>query len=203
MSREFPDTSLLREATQLAQGSLPSPILAHSRRTFLLGRAYAREKRISLDEEDLLLAALFHDLGLSDAYADRRKAFTEIGADLLEQFLSERGDAARGRCLAEAIDLHMQLFPRWSRGPVVGLLQVGAWMDASRRKLRTVGQARVAEIEAAYPRADFDPEFRRRLLGSLGSLRACTHLLFPRARPSAPASSWQLPAADRNPERIR
>jgi hypothetical protein len=179
---QFPDTALIREATRFAEASLSSSVLQHSRRAFLLGRAYADVRAVSFDEEDLLLAALFHDLGLSDAFSDPGRAFTEIGADLVDSFLTRHGDPARGQLLAEAIDLHMQLFPRWSKGPVVGLLQVGAWMDASGRRARDVGRSRIAEIEAAHPRAAFESEFRARLLGSLGSFRACARLVFPRSR---------------------
>jgi hypothetical protein len=189
----FPDTSLLKEAMGLAERSLPAPILYHSQRVFLLGRAYAQARGLAFDEEDLLLAALFHDLGLTDSFADPRKAFTEIGADLLDEFMTRHGDPARGQLLAEAIDMHMQLLPRWSKGPVVGLLQVGAWMDVSGLRARRVGRAHIERIEAAYPRSGFEPEFQARLRRSFGSVRACARLIWPKAR-------RRLPIARRSPD---
>jgi len=178
----LPDTQLVKEATRFAQGALTLPLLYHSQRVFLLGRAYAEARSVSFEEEDLLLAALFHDLGLSDALANPKKAFTEIGGDLILDLLTQHGDPARGRLLAEAIDFHMQLLPRWSKGPVVGLLQVGAWMDASGRRSRSVGVDRIAAVKEQYPRGEFEPEFRRRLRKSFGSFRACVRLVLPRAR---------------------
>jgi len=177
---ELPDTALVQEATKLVSAALPPTLLRHSQRTFLLGQAYARTQSIGFDAEDLLLAALFHDLGLTDSHADRRKAFTEIGSRVLEDFMTRHGDAERGRLLARAIDFHMQVLPRWSKGPVVGLLQVGAWMDASRLRSGRVGRARIAEVEAAFPRNGFEPEFNARLRRSLGSFRACARLVFPK-----------------------
>ncbi|HKP64171.1 MAG TPA: HD domain-containing protein [Polyangiales bacterium] len=182
MTHELPDTRLIQEAARLAQTNLPPPIYLHSQRTFLLGREYARAAKIAFEEEDLLLAALFHDLGLSDAFADSRRAFPEIGGTLAREFMTERGQAVRGRVLAEAIDLHMQLFPRWSKGPITGLLQVGAWMDAAKRRANTLDGRRIAEIEAAYPRNGFKPEFQSRFRRALGSWRACARLVFPTAR---------------------
>jgi hypothetical protein len=76
----------------------------------------------------------------------------------------------------------MQLLPRWSKGPVVGLLQVGAWMDASKFRSGSVEPGLIARIETEFPRSAFDTEFRARLIASFGSLRACARLVFPAAR---------------------
>ena len=177
--RPLPDTPLVTEAMRIVQNDLTTEVLRHSQRAFLLGRAYAKSKRIAFDEEDLLLAALFHDLGLSDAHADPTRAFTEIGAEQVQGFMAARADRTRGARLADAISFHMQLLPRWSKGPVAGLLQVGAWMDASGLRKRTVSRETLAEVQAAFPRVGFDAEFRRRFKRSLGSPRACLRLLCP------------------------
>jgi hypothetical protein len=79
-------------------------------------------------------------------------------------------------------DLAMRFFPRFRRGAVVGLLQVGAWMDVMGLRRGRVGRQLIGEIEAALPRDGFGGEFRRRLLWSLGSFRACARVLFPRPR---------------------
>ena len=55
-------------------------------------------------------------------------------------------------------------------------------MDVSGRSAQSVGRARIDDIEAAYPRAAFEPEFRARLRGSFGSFRACARLVFPKPR---------------------
>ncbi len=178
--RPLPDGVLAREATFLVERVLSPDVFRHSLRAFLLAREYAGKRDIAHDEEGLFLASLFHDLGLSDAHRDGRRAFTEIGADALVAFLEERGEGARGSPLAEAIELHMQLFPRWSRGPEVGLLQVGAWMDVVGLRGSAVGKIARRGIEDLYPRGRFTTAFHARLLRSLGSPRACLRLLFPR-----------------------
>jgi hypothetical protein len=176
---QFPDTPLVMEAMRSVENVLSQALLRHSQRAFLLGRAYAQQKRIAFDEEALLLAALFHDVGLSDSWADRTRAFTEIGAEQIRRFMTDHAQVARGAHLADAISFHMQLMPRWSKGPVAGLLQVGAWMDASGLRKHSIGREKRLDIETAFPRAGFDAEFLVRFRTALGSPRACLRLLFP------------------------
>ena len=86
--------------------------------------------------------------------------------------------AARIGPLVDAIDLHMQLLPRWSRGNVAGLLQVGAWMDVTMLRRWSIREEARA-IARVHPRAGLDLEFPRRLLGTLTSFGACAGLLLP------------------------
>jgi hypothetical protein len=176
----LPDSPLVARARAIATGVLADAVVRHSTRTFLLARAYAGVEAISFDDEGLLVAALLHDLGLSEAMRNPAGPFPEVGAAALRRLFGElAADPRRADLLAEAIELHMRLFPRWSRGAEVGLLQVGAWMDVmGRRKARVPAQVREA-IARDYPRGGFDGAFRRALIKSLGSLRACSVLVLP------------------------
>ena len=175
----LPDTPLIKEATTILKAAAPAEVLNHSMRTFLLGKAYGESLRKPFDEEGLLLAAIFHDLGLCEKHRDTSVPFPAVGSRALKDYLLERG-VARERIspLCDAIDFHIQLFPRWSKGEEVGLLQVGAWMDVmGLRKARVREHAR--EIEAAWPRLAFDKKFNGLLLGTLKSVPACLGLVFP------------------------
>ena len=175
----LPDTALVAEARSIIEAAAPPSLVAHSLRACLLGGAYGRARAMDFDEEGLLLAALFHDLGLCDGHVDGGRAFTFVSSDALRGFLAARGaPAARITPLCEAIELHMLLLPRFSAGAVVGLLQVGAWMDVTGLRRRAVPDAARA-IAAAHPRGDLAPVFRRRLLRSLGSASACLGLIAP------------------------
>src|SRR5262249_61599145 len=97
----------------------------------------------------------------------------------LARFLEER-EVPRERIgpLTDAILFHMQLVPRWSKGNVAGLLQIGAWMDVTGlRRGRIAESAR--DIEARFPRGAFAKVFRRKLLATMTSPSACLGLLFP------------------------
>jgi hypothetical protein len=192
-NHDLPQTPLTREALTRVSAAVDPVILQHSKRSYLLAKAYARNKQIGFDDEGLCLASLFHDLGLSPSLRERGVAFPRTSSGLLAEFLAERGVVEeRILPLVDAIDFHMQLLPRWSKGNVAGLMQVGAWMDATGLRRRAV-KAEAALIADEIPRADFDRVFRGRLWESLTSWGACVGLLFPktnRRQQSAPAKSW-------------
>lgn len=175
----LPDTPLIREARSILERAAPGPLLDHSIRSFLFGRAYGREQGIDCDEEDLLLAALFHDLGLCADHRDPRVPFQIVGSRALRAFLAEHGVApARIEPLVDAIDFHLQMLPRWGKGPAAGLLQVGAWMDITGLRRRGI-RDRARVIESAYPRGGLRTRFYGLLFGSFGSVGACLGTLFP------------------------
>jgi hypothetical protein len=174
----LPDTKLVTEALGAARHALAAPMLSHSVRAYLLATAYAKSTSRDHDDEGLCLAALFHDVGMSPSHRGAG-AFTLASSSALTSFLEAR-DVPRERIapLVDAIDFHMQLFPRWSKGNVVGLLQVGAWMDVMGfRRARVRDDAK--RIEELLPRDGFTSAFHRGLLSTLRSPSACLGLLFP------------------------
>jgi HD domain-containing protein len=177
----LPQTPLVRDAYALARAALDADLVHHSLRVFALGRAWAHKDRIDFDEEGLCLAALFHDLGMSPGRRPRGMPFTRAGSSALRSFLEERG-APRDRIepLVVAIDFHMQLLPRWSKGPVAGLLQVAAWMDVTGLRRSRLG-AEAKTIEEALPVGNLRRDFNRRFLGTIDSFRGCLDLFFPRS----------------------
>jgi hypothetical protein len=97
----------------------------------------------------------------------------------LREFLLKKGATAeRVRSLPDAVDFHMQLTPRWSKGNVAGLLQVAAWMDITRLRRWTI-KDEVLAVEKLYPRLKIERKFVRMLLGSVGSVVSCLGLLVP------------------------
>lgn len=175
----LPDTPLVREAQALIERAEPRSLIDHNLRSFLFGRAYGRKHGIDFDEEGLLLAALFHDLGLSADHRDPKLPFTIVGSRALRAFLTERGvEPERIEPLVDAIDFHLQMRPRWDSGGTAGLLQIGTWMDITGLRRRGVrSDARI--IEGAYPRDDIRTRFYGLLFGTFGSVGACVGTLFP------------------------
>jgi hypothetical protein len=174
-----PDTTLAREGRAIVSAVLSPAVLNHSLRAFLLGGAYARRFGIDFDDEGLYLAALFHDMGLFPGHRGPGQAFQLASSRELKTFLEAQNvPAARIRPLVDAIDFHMQLLPRWSRGNVAGLMQVGAWMDVTMLR-RPAVRREARAIAQAYPREGIDLEFPRALLGTFTSFAACGGLLRP------------------------
>ena len=59
-----PDTVLTRAARDRIEGWLPAPLLNHSYRAYLFGRALGQLEGLAVDTELLFAAALLHDTGL-------------------------------------------------------------------------------------------------------------------------------------------
>jgi hypothetical protein len=142
-------------------------LINHSVRTFLLGRAYAAKKRMVLeDEEALMLASLFHDLGICPAASKRWSLFVKQSSAHARNVLAAGNvDPARASAISEAIELHILLFPAWSHGQVAGLLHVGAWMDLFCRKRWSLRKEARAILKA-YPREGLAVAFPRYLVSS-------------------------------------
>ncbi len=175
----LPDTSLVQEARGILERAASPTLVHHSLRTFLLGRAYGRARGLDYDEEGLLLAALFHDLGFCPEHRNGKLPFQVVGSRALRKFLADQGaDPQRISPLVDAIDFHMQMWPRWSKGNEAGLLQVGAWMDVTglrRWSLRHEARA----IEHAHPRHGIGFRFYGFLFASFGSVGSCVGTMFP------------------------
>ena len=176
--RSPPDTALARDAERLVRSVEPAPLFEHTLRTFHLARAFADKRALPLDEEDLYIAALFHDVGLYAPHKSGARAFMFDSSRALREFLGGRADAERADAMARAIELHMLPFPRASAGPVAQALQVGAWMDAvGWRRWELAPVAR--EIERDHPRAGFFGEFAVGVARTCTSVRGCLGLLVP------------------------
>src|SRR5258708_4460768 len=119
-----------------------SPVyFAHSLRTYGCATAFAKKRKLSFDEEGLYVASLFHDTGLFLPWRDSSRAFQLVSAQHLRHFLEEHQiDPDRTNRLVQSIEYHVVPAPRWKLGEEVGLLHVGAWMDAIGWRRWTIGQ---------------------------------------------------------------
>lgn len=177
---KLPDTLLSKEAYAIINVVAVPEIVNHSIRIYLLSKAYAQKKNINFEDEGLYLASLFHDLGLCPTYKDSSQPFQLNSSRALQAFLNERQvSPERISPLVEAVDFHMQLFPKWSKGNIAGLLQIGAWMDIAKLRSWTI-KDQVHAIETEYPRFQIERKFPKLLLNSIGSAHSCLGLLFPR-----------------------
>lgn len=179
--KKLPDTPLVKEASQLLRVVLSENIWNHSMRTYHLADAFATQKNISYAQEELALVSLFHDLGLYHPYTLKGKAFQIGSSSALKDFLLETQQvpATKINAMMEAIDFHFQLRPRWDKGTLAGLLQVGAHMDVLGTKRRAVPSEQRKLILATYPKRRFFLEFNRCLLKTFSSPKAVLGILAP------------------------
>ncbi|MDP4510963.1 HD domain-containing protein [Nonomuraea turcica] len=160
MIPSIPSSLTAQAAANLAAEAAPAYLLNHSYRTYLFGRCIVAEPEV--DEEVAFVAAMIHDLGLTDAYQGESD-FARSGADLACRFLDSRGwDLDRIHLVEEAILRHTNLVAE--EVPVYRLIQAGAAVDVAGLGYEELVPDDLAGILKAYPRLDFVSSMRTRFL---------------------------------------
>ncbi|MEV4198976.1 HD domain-containing protein [Micromonospora globbae] len=159
----IPDTPLVAATTDLVRGATDDLLFHHSRRVFLFGALQGERRGLAPDPELLYVGAMFHDLGLTGAYASSDLRFEVDGAKAAERFLLDHGrSAAEARRVWLAIALHTTPGVPEHLDPEIALVTAGVETDVLGIGLRDLDPARVAEVTAAHPR----PDFKRRILAA-------------------------------------
>lgn len=152
----IPDSKMAQDATALVRDVADELIFDHSRRTFLFGSLRGMEEGLSYDSELLYVAAMFHDLGLTDTYRRTDQRFEIDAADVARDFLNEYGvdgDAADTVWAAIAlhttpeIPLHMQ--------SEVALVTRGVELDVLGIGYHALTPEQREAVVEAHPRPDF------------------------------------------------
>ncbi|GAA2355126.1 HD domain-containing protein [Nonomuraea africana] len=160
MIPSIPHSPTAQAAADLAAEAAPAYLLNHSYRTYLFGRCVVAKPEV--DEEAAFVAAMIHDLGLTDTYAGESE-FARIGADLACRFLEARGwDLDRIHLVEEAILRHTNLVAE--EVPVWRLVQAGAAVDVAGLGHEELEPDHLAGILKTYPRLDFASSMRSRFL---------------------------------------
>src|ERR1700742_2727549 len=103
----IPDSKIAREAAELVRQHETEMLFNHSVRVYVFGAIKGIRDKLKFDSELLYVAALFHDLGLADAYHTETKRFEVDGADAAHTFLRRYGiPEPKADLVWEAIALH-------------------------------------------------------------------------------------------------
>ncbi|MEV4804387.1 HD domain-containing protein [Nonomuraea sp. NPDC049421] len=156
-----PDTELVREATSLVRAVTDETLFDHSRRVFLWGMLKAASRGLEVDPELAYVGGLFHDLGLTSAYATRDRRFELDGAEAARTFLLDHGrNESQARDVWLAIALHTTPEVPLRLAPEVAVVTLGVETDVLGLDLDEISDEQRAEVLAAHPR----PDFKKRIL---------------------------------------
>ena len=157
---KIPDSKIAREATELVRQHETKMLFNHSVRVFMFGAIRGIDQNLKFDAELLYIAALFHDLGLIDAYHTDAKRFEVDGADAAREFLRSRGiPQPKADLVWEAIALHTTPgIPRYMR-PEIALTNAGVLVDVVGIGYDDYSPEQRAQVIAEFPRGDFKNEF--------------------------------------------
>ncbi|MBB3456289.1 hypothetical protein FHT86_004597 [Rhizobium sp. BK313] len=151
---KIPDSKLAGEVTQFIRDTESDLLFFHSTRVFFWGALMGKQKNLKFDIELLYVAAMFHDIGLTEGYRDSELRFEVDGANAARNFL-------RAHAIPEldvekvwtAIALHTTPGIPEHMHPEIFLVQAGAGMDVAGRGYDSFSDHQRQAIVSAYPRA--------------------------------------------------
>ena len=157
---KIPDSKIAREAAELVRQHETEMLFNHSVRVFVFGAMKGIRQNLQFDSELLYVAALFHDMGLVDAYHTETKRFEVDGADAAREFLRGHGiPEPKAELVWEAIALHTTPgIPQYMR-PEIALTNAGVVMDVVGIGYDEYTPEQRDKVIAAFPRGDFKNEF--------------------------------------------
>jgi HD superfamily phosphodiesterase len=156
-----PDTKLAAEVTELIRDTTSELVYHHSRRVFWFASLQGRNRGLSFDPELLYLGAMFHDVGLSEAYRDSGRRFEVDSADEARRFLQQRQVPEDSiRRVWTAIALHTTPGIPEFMEPEVALVTAGVEYDVLGIGYDAISPQDREAIVALHPR----PDFKRRIL---------------------------------------
>jgi hypothetical protein len=159
----IPDTALVRETTEFIRDAEDDLLFNHSRRVFLFGALRGRRLGLQPDLELLYVAAMFHDVGLTERYRMSELRFEVDGANAARDFLLQRGvDAGDARTVWLSIALHTTPGVPQFLEPEIALVNAGVETDVVGIGREELSSEALAAVTTAHPR----PDFKRRILAA-------------------------------------
>jgi hypothetical protein len=166
----IPDSSIAREAEEECREASPDRLVNHCYRTYAWATMLGHGDGVKPDPELLYVAALLHDLALTDGHREAQPmpCFAARGGLIAIGWAGERG-WPRERCeaLGDAISLHLNARVDPAHGPEAQLLQAGAALDVIGLRSWRLTPETIAAVHARHPRLD--------MLATLAEFEAESH----------------------------
>jgi HD superfamily phosphodiesterase len=179
---KVPDSHMVKIALEELESKASISIYNHSWRTYFWGAALANLQKQQFDHESLLIASLFHDIGLTKQHVHSKgcTCFTYESAKQFEQKAQENNfDEQKSSVIKDAICLHMNGYIDHTDPAEIILLQQGASCDVISDNLYQIPLSFQKEILEKYPRKQFNQEFIELMDAERKSVpNSRTHLLY-------------------------
>jgi len=157
---KVPDTALVRDAIDLSRGLLEPFLFNHVMRSWLFGILLSEAAEVAPDAELLAVAAILHDLGLTERYTAENR-FEVDGANAAREFMKDRGiSAEQTQVVWDAIALHTTPTLALHKEPEVVMTHSGIAVDVLGAGLDRIPQEKQRAILTAFPRLAFKDEFK-------------------------------------------
>ncbi|TXI11570.1 MAG: HD domain-containing protein [Rhizobium sp.] len=151
----IPDSAIARAAAEFIRDTESELLYRHSVRVYLWGAMTGKRQQLPFDPELLYIAAMFHDLGLTDRYRGSQLRFEVDGANAARDFMRSHGlDERDVERVWLAIALHTTPGIPEHMHPEIALVQRGAGMDVAGRGFEDFTEAERHAVVSAYPRGE-------------------------------------------------
>lgn len=158
-----PDSALTRKAVSLAERVHTKVLLNHVHRTWWFAEHIAKRQGLVYDRELVYLAAILHDLSLSDEFAADQR-FEVDSADAASRFLLENDyPKSKAELVWDSIALHTSTGIVDRKQPEVAFVHVGAYADLFGLGLNELTPSLVEDVVALYPRLGLKAAFTEAL----------------------------------------
>lgn len=161
----IPDSQFAVQAIEHARALCPPYMIDHSFRAYSFGAILAARNKLKLDREVFFVAAMLHDLGLSDQHVNDPGSFEWVGARLAYDFVrkDQQANDEQSEWVAatvhNAIALHTSVGIVGGEVPEIALLHYGTGMDLFGMRLDEIPADALHELLTRYPRTDFKATF--------------------------------------------
>ena len=157
---KVPDTALVRDAIDLSRSLLEPFLFNHVMRSWLFGILLSEAAKVAPDAELLAVAAILHDLGLTERYTAENR-FEVDGANAAREFMKDRGiSAQQTQVVWDAIALHTTPTLALHKEPEVVMTHSGIAVDVLGAGLDRIPQEKQRAILTAFPRLAFKDQFK-------------------------------------------
>jgi hypothetical protein len=154
------DTSLVRDAIDLSRNLLDPYLFNHVMRSWLFGVLLSESAKVAPDPELLAVAAVLHDLGLTDRYTAENR-FEVDGANAARAFLKDHGISAQQmQVVWDAIALHTTPTLALHKEPEVVMTHSGIAVDVLGAGLDRIPQDKQRAVLTEFPRLAFKNQFK-------------------------------------------
>jgi HD domain len=150
---KIPDSKMARDLTQLIRDTESELLFHHSTRVYLFGALTGQRKGLEFDPELLYVGAMFHDMGLTEAYRNSQLRFEVDSANAARDFLrSYRIPEASVEIVWDAIALHTTPGIPEHKKAEVALVTSGVEMDVLGIAYKRFTPEQREAVVAAHPR---------------------------------------------------
>jgi hypothetical protein len=153
----LPDSKIAREAEEECREASTDRLMMHCNRTYVWATLLAWCDGLRPDPELLYVAAMLHDLALTDRHRDANPmiCFGARAGVLATEWTRDRGwPEHRCATVGDAISLHLNSRVDAKHGPEAQALQAGAALDVLGLRMWDLEGATLDAVHVRYPRLD-------------------------------------------------